>query len=379
MSVIQRRLARVREELRRRGLDGLLVSQPESRFYLSGFAGHDSPPRDAAGFLLIGQDAQLLLTDPRSVEMASAQAPGFEIVTYPTVRRFAPAVVEAARQRGMRRVGFEEEQLPVASLEELKAAANDAVVWLPASDLIAALRVTKDATEIAAVQRAVDVADRAFARVMRWIRPGLTEHQVAWELERAMRELGASGVSFPCTVASGPNSSRPHPGAPSQRQIQEGEPITLDFGCVVDGYMSDITRTICLGEVPARLREVYDLVLRANEAAERGIRPGMRVREADAIARDLISAAGYGEAFGHGLGHGVGLAIHEPPTVSRYGPEKEILQPGMIFSIEPGVYLPGWGGVRIEDLVVLEDDGVRVLTRAPKVCAHAEILRQLGG
>ncbi|HID96168.1 MAG TPA: peptidase M24 family protein, partial [Candidatus Latescibacteria bacterium] len=195
------------------------------------------------------------------------------------------------------------------------------------------------------------------------IEPGMTEKEVAWELESFMRTHGAEKAAFDLIVASGPNGALPHVTA-SERAIRAGEPIVMDLGCVVEGYHSDMTRTICLGQPDARFREIYQLVLSAQLAAEEAIRPGMTGREADAIARRIIEEAGYGEQFGHGLGHGVGLAIHEKPTLGKLS--EDVLEPGMVFTVEPGIYIPGWGGVRIEDMVVLREDGVEVLTQASK-------------
>ncbi len=356
------RLERLRAELGRRGVDGLLVSQPESRFYLSGYTGHDQPPRDSAGYLLIGRTEALLLTDLRTTEQAG-QETSYEVVAYPT-RSLAPAsVAERARRLGIGRLAFEAIHLPYATWRSL-AAEMPEVEMVGLDDVVDRLRVTKDPAELAALQAAVDVLDRCFEHLIGWIEPGMTERQVAREVEQYLIEH-ADGPSFPSIVASGPNGSMPH-AVPTDRAIREGEGVTIDIGARVAGYCSDMTRTICLGE-PAdpKLRDVHAVVLAAQEAAEAGIRPGMTGREGDSIARDVLAKACYAEAFTHSLGHGIGLEVHEPPWLSRVQGD-ETLEPGMVFSVEPGVYLPGWGGVRIEDLVVMEPSGPRVMCRSPK-------------
>lgn len=358
------RLERLRAALEAHRLDGLLISQPESRYYLSGYTGHDLPPRDSAGYLLITAAKAILLTDPRTTEQARNESPEFEVITYSTGSRGPQAVAEQAAKLGMRRLGFESIHLPYALWEEVRRDLPASVDFVAVERLVDELRVVKDAAELARLQAAVDVLDRCLADVLRRIAPGLTERQVARMVELYLIEH-ADGPSFPSIVASGPNASVPH-AVPSDRRIGQGEALKIDIGARVNGYCSDMTRTVCLGEPrDSRLVELHALVLEAQLHAERHLRPGMTGREGDALARDVISLAGYGEAFTHGLGHGIGLEVHEPPWLSQSRGE-QALQPGMVFSVEPGVYLPGWGGVRIEDLVVLEPHGARVLCRSPK-------------
>jgi Xaa-Pro aminopeptidase len=227
------------------------------------------------------------------------------------------------------------------------------------------MRISKDEEELKAIRRAVELADEALARLYDWMQPGMTELQVAWELETIMRSNGADRVSFDIIVASGPNGALPH-FRPTERVIQAGEPVIIDLGCVVDGYCSDVTRTVCLGNPrDDKYVEAWNLVRRAQERAEAGLKARIRGVDADKLARDLIVEAGFGDYFGHGLGHGVGLAIHEDPRLSfAYSDE---IPSGTVVTVEPGIYLPGWGGVRIEDMVVVREDGVDVLTGAAKV------------
>jgi Xaa-Pro aminopeptidase len=214
------------------------------------------------------------------------------------------------------------------------------------------------------LQAAIDVLDDCFSHLLTEIRPGRTEKEIAWEVERYLRTHGAEGTSFNSIVASGPNASMPH-AIPTDRQFQMGEPIKIDIGALKDGYCSDMTRTVCIGPAPERLKEIYGIVLEAQEKAEREMRPGMTGTEVDALSREVIVQAGFGDQFSHSTGHGIGLEVHEPPWVSPLRGDI-VLQPGMVFSVEPGIYIPGWGGVRIEDLVAMEESGARVLSGSPK-------------
>jgi Xaa-Pro aminopeptidase len=358
------RVERLRSAFGARGIEALVVSQPESRYYLSGYTGHDLPPRDSAGYLVIGATQALLLTDPRTTEQAEAEALEFEVITYPAGSLGPQAVAEAASKLGARRVGFESIHLPYAIFEDIRRDLPDSVDFVGVADIVDELRIIKDAQELRALQDAIDVLDRCLAHVVQRLEPGMSERQVARMVELYLIEH-ADGQSFPSIVASGPNASVPH-AVPSDRRIQEGEVIKIDIGARASGYCSDMTRTLCLGQPnDSRLLELHSLVLEAQQHAERELRPGMTGRQGDSLARDVIARGGYGQAFTHSLGHGIGLEVHEPPWLSPSRGDG-VLRPGMVFSVEPGVYLPGWGGVRIEDLVVLEQDGARVLCHSPK-------------
>jgi Xaa-Pro aminopeptidase len=358
------RLERLRAGLEARHLDGLLVSQPESRYYLSGYTGHDLPPRDSAGYLLVTRDRAMLLTDPRTTEQAEHESPDFEVVTYSSGNRGPATVAEQAAKLGVARLGFESIHLPHAIWTELMAHLPASVELVPEAQLVDDLRVIKDAEELGQLQDAIDVLDRCLADVLARIEPGQSEKQVARMIELYLIEH-ADGPSFPSIVASGSNASVPH-AVPSERRIEAGQLLKIDIGARASGYVSDMTRTVCLGQPnDSRASEIYAVVLEAQGHAERHVRAGMTGREADALARDVIVRAGYGAAFLHGLGHGIGLEVHERPSLSQSRGD-EVLQPGMVFSVEPGIYLPGWGGVRIEDLVVLEAEGARVLCHSPK-------------
>jgi Xaa-Pro aminopeptidase len=278
----------------------------------------------------------------------------------------ADALVEMVAQAGVERLGFESDHVTVAQFKELREKLP-AIAPVPIARLVLAQRAVKEEAEIEALRAAVACSDAAFAHLCAAIEPGMTEAQVSWELESYMRQHGASAISFPTIVGSGPNGAMPHATA-TDRALQPGEPIVIDFGAVVDGYCSDITRSFCLGQSDDRYRETWQLVLEAQQTAVRGLRPGMTGVEADALARDVFEAAGQGAYFGHGLGHGVGLQIHEDPRMGRLAAE-HVLRPGMVVTVEPGLYYPGWGGVRIEDVVVVREEGVEVLTGAAKAPA----------
>ena len=371
MSAYRQRMDRLRGLFEEAEIDAMLISQPESRFYLSGYTGHDLPPRDSAGYLIIGRDGAVLLTDPRTSEQAEHEAPHYEVVVYTHGARSSQRIAETVQKFGAKRLGFESIHLPHAIWAGFGEAIKDHAELIPCKDVVDRLRITKDPAELRSLQAAIDVLDDCFEHLVRYeLRVSRTEKEIATAVEQYLQSRGAT-TSFPSIVASGPNASMPH-AVPTDRQLQEGEPITMDIGARVDGYCSDMTRTVCIGTPSDKLREIHDLVLRAQLRAEEEIRRGMTGQQADAIARDFLQEAGYGEAFSHGLGHGIGLEVHEPPWVSLRG--EHPLGEGMVFSVEPGIYLPGWGGVRIEDLVVMEGDGVRVLCRSPKALELSEVL-----
>ena len=356
---MNQRLAILRQKLAEQDLDAILITRPENRRYLSGFTG-------SAGVLLISQDQAVLATDFRYYEQVEKQAPDFCLAKI--TDRFKTVLPEIVHQVGARRVGFEGAHLTVDQHQEWQEVAEAAVSTskfelAPTKELVQRIRAVKDDDELGKIKKAIALADEAIAHIVGCIEPGMTEKEAAWELEVFMRTRGAEKLAFDIIVGSGPNGAMPH-ATVSERAIQAGEPIVIDMGAMVDGYNSDLTRTICAGRPDDKFREIYDIVLEAQLTAEQNIRPGMQGKQADAIARQVIEEAGYGENYGHGLGHGVGLAVHEKPGVGRLS--EDVLEPGMVFTVEPGIYLPGWGGVRIEDIVVMRENGVEVLTQASK-------------
>ena len=352
------RLEHLRRKVEEKELDALLISTPENRRYISGFTG-------SAGYLLVSKDRAILATDFRYVEQAQAQAPDFQTLRVGSDWSW---LLEQLTQMEAQRVGSESQHMTVATYRQVTEALQDMPPerkpsLMATTGIVEGLRAIKDQEELAILQRAVDIADRAMETVIPTIQVGETEREVAWRLERTMRELGADSLSFDTIVASGSNGAMPH-HRPSDRPIGGGEPVVIDMGAKVSGYCSDITRTICVGEADETFRRIYDLVLGAQLTAIATIKPKISGGDSDELARGVLEESGYGNNFGHGLGHGIGLAVHEYPRVGPTSPDS--LEEGMVFSVEPGIYLSGWGGVRIEDLVVLESQGARVLTKATK-------------
>ena len=352
------RTAKLRAELDALEVDGFLVSAPENRRYLSGFTG-------SSGYLLVTASDATLVTDFRYVEQAEAEAPFYEVYR---ARSGTPWLPDLAERLGVGSLAVEADHLTVAAhgamLSSLKDSENAGDVRLEnAVGVIERVRAVKDAGELATLKRAVWIADQALAAVAPGIEPGMTESRVAWDLEMEMRKLGAEGVAFDIIVGAGANAALPHHRA-DDSVIRPGDSVVIDMGANYDGYRSDLTRTFSIGGADDKFDSIYAIVLKAQMTAIREARVGMTGEELDAIARGVIAEAGYEEEFGHGLGHGVGLAVHERPMVVPTS--EDVIADGMVFTIEPGIYVSGWGGVRIEDIVVMEDGAARVLTASPK-------------
>ncbi|MGG1313597.1 M24 family metallopeptidase [Cohnella laeviribosi] len=347
------RVAKLRSLLKERNEQALLVTNAVNRRYLSGFTG-------TSGAVLVTEDKAVLLTDFRYRIQAGQQAAGFEIVEHgPDVNE---SVAELLRQWGVSRLLFEDRDVTFAAYAAMKEKLRP-VELVAAGAIVERLRIVKDEQEIAVMQEAADLADRAFAHILPFIKPGVTEASIALELEYFMRKEGATSSSFDTIVASGERSALPH-GVAGERKIGSGEFVTLDFGAYYKGYCSDITRTVVVGRPSPKHKEIYDIVLEAQLYALEHLRPGLTGKEGDALTRDIITRYGYGDHFGHGTGHGLGMEIHEAPRLSRT--DDTVLTPGMVVTVEPGIYLPGFGGVRIEDDIVLTDAGIKILTHSPK-------------
>ncbi len=357
MSEIEPRWRKLRELLAERDLDGLLVTQPYNIRYLTGFTGGE-------GWLAVTADRAMFATDSRYFEQVEREAPEVELVrlTAP-LRKNLKAFLENIPAR---RIGFEAEHVTVGFFDRF-IAGDRSHEWVPTSGLVLGLRAVKTPEEIEAIRRAIRVAEEAFDASVPRVEPGkTTEAELAWRLEKEMRERGAEKLAFETIVAAGPNGAMAH-AVPGDTVISPGVPVVIDMGAQVDGYCSDFTRTLCWGKPrdPERFWEVYRTVLQAQENAIEKLRPGMTGREVDALARDVISAAGYGDEFGHSLGHGVGLEVHELPRLSSSAGEM-VMKPGMVVTVEPGIYLKGWGGVRIEDMGLVTESGLELLTSLPK-------------
>lgn len=350
---MQERVKRLRGLLNDVGMEAFYVTAPENRYYLSGFSG-------TSGALLLCREHSYLLTDFRYTSQASQESSGYTIIE--ATGNGIEALAELCGKGHVSQLGCEGDNLTYTQFQNLQQGLNG-VELKPVSGMIEGLRQHKDMVELRCIEEAVRIADRAFAQITTIIRPGVKEVEVALELEFLIRRMGAEGIGFATIVASGPRSALPH-GVASDKKIQIGDLVTLDFGAVYRGYHSDITRTVAVGQVQPRQQEIYHIVLEAQLSAIAAVRAGVRASEVDRAARDIIKENGYGDYFGHGTGHGLGLNIHESPSLSSK--DDTVLQAGMAVTVEPGIYLPDWGGVRIEDTVLVENNGCRVLTGSPK-------------
>lgn len=345
------RLLRLRARLAGLECPAALIQNPESVRYLTGFSG-------SSAVLAVTGDRALFLTDSRYRTQAREECAGVEFRLIASSAGYADATAELVRELGSQVVGFEADFLTVSGLRELQEKAPG-ITLRPLDNLVLPLRRIKDPEELRRIEAACAIADRAFARLLPQVRAGAVERELAAELEYLMKREGAEREAFETIVASGVRSALPH-GRATGKRLEAGDLVTFDFGARLEGYCSDITRTVVVGRATDRQREVYGVVREALAAATAAIRAGADARTVDAVARDLIAARGFGAHFGHGLGHGLGRAVHDHPGFS---PRAELtLEAGMVLTVEPGIYIEGWGGVRIEDDVVVTADGCRVLT-----------------
>lgn len=341
--------------LEKHDMDALLITDPYNMRYISGFRGGE-------GILYISRNKRVLLTDSRYTE-AAQQESDFQVEEYGHLRKSTKILEELISQEGIERLGYEDEAMLCKTFQEYQKALSMIKEWIPVGGEVKKLRQVKTEEEIGYLRQAEAIGDQAFTKILDIIRPGMSEREIQAELEYLMMKCGASGTSFDTIVASGLHSSMPH-AIPTDKKVVHGDFITMDFGCKYKGYCSDMTRTIVLGKASDRQKEIYQIVLKANLTAESFLRAGMVCREVDQIARDIIKDAGYGDCFGHGLGHSVGLEIHESPACNTR--DQTVLESNMIMTIEPGIYIPGFGGVRIEDMVVIIKEGFENLSHSPK-------------
>lgn len=353
-------LDRIRRSLKRRQLDAILVTQPENRRYLSGYTARDHSINESAGVLLIPCEGEpYLLTDSRFHLQAEDEAAEFRVKLYP--RGLFPLLRSLLRKRSIKRLAFESHYFLHSTSQTLaKLAASLKVELEPLTGFIEEFRLQKNNAELALIERAVLLNEEVFQEIYKTLRPGQTEKEVAHALENAMRRKGAERPSFETIVAGGPNAALPH-AVPSDRPLAAGETIVIDMGLVLDGYCSDMTRTVVLGTPDAKTIALFRLVRKAQLAGLNSLREGISGMAVDKIARNVIERAGLGERFGHGLGHGVGLNVHEGPSLN-YRNRKPLAE-GMVVTVEPGVYIPNWGGIRLENMAVVEKDGCRVLNK----------------
>ena len=346
------RIQKLRNKLTEQELDGFLVQSRMDQYWLTGFTGED-------GYTLVTQRAVVLLTDGRFDENADREAPYARKVIR---KKRTPDVTAAAIKKfRVKRLGFNPAHMTVSDHTDLKKHLRPTKL-VPASDPITPERAIKDAGEVKRMRQSIAIAEKSFEKVRRWVKPGLTEKEIAAKLVYEMQRLGAQGETFPSIVASGPNSSLPH-AVPGMRKLKKNELLLVDWGAHVDWYGSDLTRVIWLGSIPRRMRKVFDVVREAHDCAIDAVRPGITAHQLDHVARSVIQKAGYGKMFNHALGHGLGLVAHEVPRIGRG--TQTVLEPGMVITIEPGIYLPGVGGVRLEDDILVTKSGHEVLSSLP--------------
>lgn len=339
-------------------VDAVLLTNAANMRFVSGFIGE--------GYVYLSKKSALIVTDSRYTIAAAAECPDFQIIEWNRKGYYAP-FMEAARRDGIQALGIEDEEMTVSAYEKLasqmKEAGADRIEIRNLGQTVTKLRAVKTEVEIENIRRAEAIGDVAFSSILGKLCAGMTEKEVAAWLEFYMKKEGADGLSFDTIAASGVHSAMPH-AVPTDKALQEGDFLTMDFGCLYRGYCSDMTRTVVIGRASEKQKLVYNTVLRAQEEALRNIRPGMSGKEIDAMARNVIKKAGYGKNFGHSLGHSVGLEIHEKPCFSPN--EEEIIRPGMVITVEPGIYIENFGGVRIEDVVVITEDGCENITHSEK-------------
>jgi Xaa-Pro aminopeptidase len=345
------KLEKLREMFSGLGIDGMIITSPSNRRYMTNFTG-------TAGITIISESRSLFFTDSRYIDQAKEQAFNYEVILY---KRTFSELTDYIKSMGIQKLGFEKDYATYSQFKELSEVVPAELV--PVGGAIEKLRAVKTDEEISYLKTAAEIADKAFSQIVKLIRPGVTEIEVANQLEMMMRSEGATSSGSMIIVASGYRSALPH-GVASEKAIGNGDMVTLDFGAYYKGYRSDMTRTVAVGEPISQLKEIYQIVFDAIERGVSGIRPGLTTGEVDALARDYISSNGYGNYYGHGGGHGIGLDIHEDPFFSPKG--ESIVKPGMVVTVEPGIYLPGIGGVRIEDDVLITQEGFEILTHSPK-------------
>lgn len=350
--IIAQRLTSLRQKIQQKRVEGYLVSNRVDQYYLTGFDGED-------GATVVLPNRVYLITDGRFAEEAQIQAPWARAVV--RTGPLAEAIGKVVQRHRLSRIGLDPAYTSLAGHTALRKACRSVrLVSIPG--IIGELREIKDSTEVTAIRRAVEIAESAFQHVIKRIRPGMTERQLAADLLGQMLRRGASGSSFPIIVAEGPASSLPHARA-GDRKIQVGSPVLIDWGALADHYCSDLTRVVFIRKIPPRFRRMYEYVLAAQQAGIEAIRPEVPCKKVDAQARGVLRRAGMDKAFSHGLGHGIGLDIHEAPRLAQKS--EDVLKAGMVVTVEPGVYFPGQGGIRIEDDVLVTEDGCQVLTHLP--------------
>jgi Xaa-Pro aminopeptidase len=345
------RITALRNKLKDIGADAILIEKKENYRYMSGFTG-------TFAYLIISNEDSLILTDSRYTEQATEQAPDYELVNFIGSNVIENILIE----KNIKKLAIEGDTVTVTKYKDYQKieTLNEIII---SSGIVEALRKIKDDEEISLIKKAVMLADEGFKHILKFIRSGITEKDIEMELEYYMRKSGASGASFDIIVATGTRTSMPHAIA-GDTLVKNGDAVMIDFGCIFDGYCSDITRTVFVGKPDKEMKRIYDTVMRVQKAGIENALEGKYAADVHLTASDMIDQAGYKGRFGHGLGHGVGLEIHELPRVSLFG--SEALVNNMVVTVEPGIYVPGLGGVRIEDMLVINSKTPIVLTESPK-------------
>jgi Xaa-Pro aminopeptidase len=356
MDRIWKRREDLRRQLRSDELGAILITCPTNVSYLTGFTGDSS-------VLLLGQERDIILSDGRFTTQLAEESPALEAFIRPATQTMTQAVAQVAGSLGIGRLGFEAVALSVAEFEKLREALPTPTL-VPTTERVESLRQIKDEDEVAAIRQAIDIAEMAFSQLRSALRPDASEKEIADELEANLRRNGATGASFPPIVAVGTRAALPHARPTEATRIGDGNFVLVDWGATCRPYKSDLTRVVVTGKVTSEFEKVYGVVLAAQERGIAAIRPGVRAQDVDAEARSVIEQAGFGRFFEHSLGHGLGMDVHENPRLRKLS--ETILEPGMVVTVEPGIYLPGWGGVRIEDDVLVTADGCELLSRLPK-------------
>lgn len=357
MDTYRIRLERLRDNLRRKRLDGFCLVNVEGSdranlYYLTGFSG-------SFGVLLVTKDRQTFLTDSRYITRAQETISECEVVE---LKGRTTTVATRINRLKLKNIAINSPTTSTWLFHQLRDKLKKTRL-VPVAGLVETLRTVKDDSEIGVIERAIRLTDKAFEFILGRVKPGVTERELAWEIEKYIRTHGGDGLAFESIVATGATTALPH-YEPQDREVQNGDFVLFDIGAKVDHYCADLTRTVVMGRATSEQKKIYKIVLEAQERTIKNLRAGLTSKQADAPARETIAQAGYKKNFGHGTGHGLGLDVHESPRLSPLGKDK--LQTGNVVTIEPGIYLPGWGGVRIEDVAVVEEKGCRVLTQAPK-------------
>ncbi len=356
---IEKRLVRLKESLYKKNLNALMILTEENRRYLSGFTGEDGNFDESAGALFITDTELILATDSRFELQARNEAQDYEIYCYKKglIEEF-PNIMKMLK---IKRIGFESNRMSYIQFRKFSEKIDSEKLQLElveTENIVENIRMIKESAEIDEIKKALSIAESVFKDFSESVTYGMKEKEAAWAMEKGMREAGADALSFPTIVASGSNSALPH-AIPGNRIFKEGEPILFDWGARLNGYYSDISRTLVIGKADDTFKKVYKTVLEAQRKATSAIRPGISSKAVDKIARNHIDESEFKDKFGHGLGHGAGLSVHEHPRLSPLKDTK--LEAGMVFTVEPGIYIPNWGGVRLENMVVVREDGAEIL------------------